>query len=315
MSGVFLFMNSFENHAGFNIFSSRLQVVEINFKSGQFLLENVDEAYFNEHLNLENDKETKINSQLQCAYNELLVRKSFKCNFVSFTLPLDLFKIMQVPYDNTLLNQDLLEEFRWEFSILYPHLPINDLVIQYIEIDKNKINEAGAAIVIGIPRKFLQIIHNFCTFNKLKIRFIDNVHIASDRALFVSNILQTKGLILSVYYSGNNLSVIYSYDCKPVYFKIIPINDAGQITHLLLDEINNNKYIGVNKNIIKNAYIAGEDLSVSLAKSLSDAIGLDFNFFNPFTLIKPETNLRQNKCFIERYNSFSSATGIALRLA
>ena len=315
MLGVFLFMNSFENHAGFNISSSRLQVVEINFKSDQFLLENVDEAYFNEHLNLENDKETKINSQLQSAYNELLVRKSIKCNFVSFTLPLDLFKIMQVPYDNTLLNQDLLEEFRWEFSILYPHLPINDLVIQYIEIDKNKINEAGAAIVIGIPRKFLQIIHNFCTFNKLKIRFIDNVHIASDRALFVSNILQTKGLILSAYYSGNNLSVIFSYDCKPVYFKIIPITDAGQITHLLLDEINNNKYIGVNKNIIKNAYIAGEDLSVSLAKSLSDAIGLNFNFFNPFTKIKPESNLLQNKCFIERYNSFSPAAGIALRLA
>jgi Tfp pilus assembly PilM family ATPase len=308
-------MNSFENHAGFNISSSKLQVVEINFKSDQFLLENVDEAYFNEHLNLEYDKETKIISLLQSAYNELLVRRPLKCNFVSFTLPLDLFHIMQIPYDNTLLNQDLLEEFRWEYSVLYPYLPINDLVIQYIEIDKNKINEAGAAIVIALPRKFLQIIHNFCTHNKLKIRFIDNVHIASDRALFVSNILKAKGLILSVYYSENNLSVIFTYDSKPVYFKIIPINDAGQIKHVLLDEINNNKYLKVNKNFIENAYIAGEDLSVSLAKSLSESIGLNFNFFNPFTKIKPETNLHQNKCYIERYNSFSPAAGIALRLA
>src|ERR1035438_3985362 len=88
-------MNSFENHAGFNISSSRLQVVEINFKSDQFLLENVDEAYFNERLNLEFDKETKINSLLQSAYNEILIRKPFKCNFVSFTVPLDLFHIMQ----------------------------------------------------------------------------------------------------------------------------------------------------------------------------------------------------------------------------
>ena len=202
-------MNSFENHAGFNISSTRLQVVEINFKSDQFYLENVDEAYFNEQLNLENDKETKINSLLQGAYNELLIRKPFKFNFASFTLPLDLFHIMQVPYDNTLLNQDLIEEFRWEYSILYPFLQIDDLVIQYIETDKNKINEIGTAIVIAIHRKFLQIIHNFCSRNKLKIRFIDNAHIASDRSLFAGNVLIDKGLVLSVYFSDNNLSIIF----------------------------------------------------------------------------------------------------------
>ena len=308
-------MNSFENHAGFNISSSRLQVVEINFKSDQFQLENVDEAYFNERLDLEFDKETKINSLLQSAYNEILIRKPIKSNFVSFTLPLELFHIMQVPFDNTLLNQDLIEEFRWEYSILYPYLPSNDLVIQYMEIDKNKINDAGTAIVIALPRRFLQIIHNFCTQNKLKIRFIDNAHIASDRALFVSNVLIDKGLVLSVYFNDNNLSVIFSYDSKPVYFKIIPLLDAGQITTVLLDEINNNQFIKVNKNFIENAFIAGVDISVSLAKSLSEAIGLNFKFFNPFEKITPETNLIQNKCHIEKYNSFSPAMGIALRLA
>ena len=308
-------MNSFENHAGFNISSSRLQVVEINFKSDRFQLENVDEVYFNERLNLEFDKETKINSLLQSAYNEILIRKPIKSNFVSFTLPLDLFHIMQVPFDNTLLNQDLIEEFRWEYSILYPYLPSNDLVIEYMEIDKNKINETGTAIVIALPRRFLQIIHNFCTQNKLKIRFIDNAHIASDRALFVSNLLIDKGLVLSVYFSDNNLSVIFSYDSKPVYFKIIPLLDAGQITTVLLDEINNNQFIKVNKNFIENAFIAGVDISFSLAKSLSDAIGLNFKFFNPFEKITPETNLYQNKYYIEKYNSFSPAAGVALRLA
>ena len=308
-------MNSFENHAGFNISSSRLQVVEINFKSDQFHLENVDEAYFNEPLNLAHDKETKINILLQSAYNELLIRNPIKCNFASFTLPLDLFHIMQVPYDNTLLNQDLIEEFRWEYSILYPYLPINDFVIQYIETDKNKINDAGTAIVIALPRKYLQIIHNFCAHNNLKIRFIDNAHIASDRALFVNNILIDKGLILSVYFSDNNLSVIFSYDSKPVYLKTILLDDAGKITSVLLDEINNNQYIKINKNFIENAFIAGEDLSVSLVKSLSDAIGLNFKFFNPFEKIKPETKLHQNKYYIEKYNSFSPAAGIVLRLA
>ena len=54
-------MNLFENQAGFNISSSRLQVVGIYFKSDQIQLEkNVDEAYFNETLNLRPDKETKL---------------------------------------------------------------------------------------------------------------------------------------------------------------------------------------------------------------------------------------------------------------
>lgn len=309
------YMNSLENRAGFNISSSKLQVVEINFKSGQFQLENVDEAFFSESLNFEQDKETKIISVLQGAFDELLVRKPLKSNLISFTLPLDLFHIMQVPFDNTLLNQDLLEEFRWEYSVVYPFLPSNDLAIQYIEIDKNNLTEAGTAIVIALPRKYLQIINKFCEHNRLKIRFVDNVHIAGDRALFVNNLQIDKGLVLSVYFSDNILSVIFSYDSKPVYFKTIPLNDAGEIIPLLQNEINSNSYIKINRNFIENAFITGENISPSLVKSLAAAIGINFRQYNPFEKIKPDASLYKNKLYSERFNSFASAAGIALRLA
>jgi Tfp pilus assembly PilM family ATPase len=307
-------MNSFDNHAGFSISSSRLQVVEVNFKSGQFYLENVDEAFFNESLNLETDKETKVISLLQGALNELLIRKPLKSNYVSFTLPLDLFHIMQVPYDNTLLNQDLTEEFRWEFSVLYPYLHVNDLVIQYIEIEKNNLTESGTALVIALPRKYLQLIHNFCEHNKLKIRFIDNAHIASDRALFVNSVKVDRGLVLSIYFSDKNLSVIFSYDSKPVYLKTITLNDASEITTVLLNEINNNNFIKINKNNVENAFITGEDISRSLVKSLSMVTGINFIFFNPFEKITPGENLNENNFYLEKYNAFSPAAGIALRL-
>jgi Tfp pilus assembly PilM family ATPase len=308
-------MNSLENRAGFNISSNRLQVVEINFKSGQFQLENVDEAYFNESLNLEQDKETKIISVLQGAFDELLVRKPLKSNLISFTLPLELFHIMQIPFDNTLLNQDLLEEFRWEYSVVYPFLSSNDLAIQYIEIDKNNLSEAGNAIVIALPRKYLQIIHNFCEHNRLKVRFVDNVHIAGDRALFVNNLQIDKGLVLSVYFSDNILSVIFSYDNKPVYFKTLPLNDAGEIVSLLQNEINSNSYIKINRNFIENAFITGDNISASFVKSLNAAIGINFRQYNPFEKIKPDAGLYQNKFYSEKFNSFASAAGIALRLA
>ena len=308
-------MNSLENRAGFNISSSKLQVVEINFKSGQFELENVDEAYFNESLNFEHDKETKITSVLQSAFDELLVRKPLKSNLVSFTLPLELFHIMQVPFDNTLLNQDLLEEFRWEYSVVCPFLSAEDLAIQYIEIDKNNLTESGTAIVIALPRKHLKIIHNFCEHNRLKVRFVDNVHIASDRALFVNNLRIDKGLVLSVYFSDNILSVIFSYDSKPVYFKTIPLNDAGEIVPLLQNEINSNNFIKINRNFIENAFITGENISASFVKSIGTALGINFRQYNPFEKIKPDDNLYQNKFYSEKFNSFVSAAGIALRLA
>ncbi len=46
-------MAGFENHIGFNISSSKLQVVEVNYIAEQFRLVNVDEAYFNDPINFE----------------------------------------------------------------------------------------------------------------------------------------------------------------------------------------------------------------------------------------------------------------------
>src|SRR3989337_2859291 len=132
-------MTGYENHAGFTLSGSKLQVVEITNQDEQFFLENVDEAYFNEPLNFEKDKETQISALLQGAFNELIIRKALKSNSVSFTLPFELFYTAQLPYDNTLLHQDIIDEFRWELSVLYPFAQVKDLVIQYIEIEKKHV--------------------------------------------------------------------------------------------------------------------------------------------------------------------------------
>ena len=49
-------MAGFENHIGFNISSSKLQVVEVNYLGDQFKLVNVDETYFNDQIDFENDR-------------------------------------------------------------------------------------------------------------------------------------------------------------------------------------------------------------------------------------------------------------------
>ncbi len=308
-------MAGFENHVGFTITSSKLQLVEIIYSDGRFILNNIDEVYFNESLNLEKDKETKISALLQGAFNELLIKKPLQSSSVSFALPFELFYVMQIPYDNTLLYQDLIEEFKWEFSVLYPFISTKDFVIQYFEVEKNNLMDQNSVIVIAIPRKFLQLIHNFCNENNLRLKFIDNIHIASERALTLSYPNASRGLTMSTYFSNKFVSIIFSLDGKPIYFKVIPINDAAEISTLLLVETSPHELFKINRSLIDNVYITGEEISGTIIQTLKDALEIDFTYFNPFEKIKPDPKLFDNKYYSEKYNSFSPAAGIAYRLA
>ena len=308
-------MTGFENHAGFNISSSKLQVVEINHEGEQFKLVNLDEAYFNDPINLETDKDTKISALLQGAYDELLIKKPLKASSISFTLPFELFHIMQVPYDNTLLYQDMIEQFKWELSVLYPYLSTKNLVIQYIEIEKNAFNIMPSSIVFGIQRKYLQMLSGFCQQNNLKLKFIDNIHIAAERALSVGNALVYKGLTLSIYFNNKFLSILYAFNGKPIYFKVIPLNDASEIMEHLLRETKPSPSLKVERSQIEAAFICGDEISGSVVQTLNKTLGLNFILFNPFDKIKPSPSLYDSKLYLEKFNSFSSAAGIAFRLA
>ncbi len=308
-------MTGFENHAGFTISSSKLQVVEIVQKDDQFVLENIDEAFLNEPVDLEQDKETKISALLQGAFNEIVVRNSLKSTIASFSLPLEIFKIAQLPYDNTLLHRDLIEEFRWELTLLYPDINPDEQVIQFLEIDKNRLIDENTSIIISLSRKYIQMIRNFCEKNGLKLKFIDNIHLASERALSATIPVFEKGLVLSVFISGSYLSVLFSFQGKPVYFKVSHLNDAGDIPKFISSELDSNQYPNIRKNMLDSAFISGEELSVSMINTLREKLDIPFIHFNPFAKIKPNPRLFENRYYSEKFNSFASSAGIALRLA
>jgi hypothetical protein len=303
-----------ENHAGFSLTNSKLQVVEVNFKDNNYMLENVDEVYFNEKLNLQNDKETKIIALMQNAFNELILKKPLKSSKVSFSLPFESFLTMQVPYDNTLLHQDLLDEFKWELSILYPYISVSDLVIQYHEIEKNILNNADTALVFAVQRKYLRILNDFCRQNKLKLKFVDHIHITSEKALSVTNNLVDKGIALSIYLNYNYFSVIFSVKGRPVFHNAASYEDAAEIPSLIMDQIDSNKIIKIDRNLINAGFITGEDISGTFASALSELMNVDLIRFNPFDKVRPVPQLLNNKFFLEKNNSFSPAAGIAYRI-
>lgn len=304
-----------ENQAGLSFTNLKLRLVELTNNDGSFTVENVDEAYFTEPINFEKDKETKIFSVLQNAYNELLIKRPVKFSTVSVALPFEFFHILHVPYDNSLLNEDLIEEFRWEFAVNYPYLNTRDLVIQYFEMEKNNFLNYNSAIVLGIPRKFIHFVFGFCEKNDLMLKFIDNSHFASERALSLNYPVKTKGLVLSLYIADRHISLMFLYEGKPVNCKFIPITSASQIVPLIQEEINTNEFVHGEKDTLDGAYIIGDDISDSLIDALNEMIGIEFVKFNPFETIPFNPSLLKNRHFTDNSNSFGAAAGIAFRLA
>lgn len=306
-------MTGYVNHAGFNITSSKIQLVEINYKTSGYVLQNVDEVYFDERLKLTEDKETKIISVLQAAFNEILLRNRINSKTASFTLPPEIFYTLQVPYDNTLLYQDIYEEIKWQLSVLYPYVFINDLVIRHLEIHKNRIINHDTLLVSSIKRKYLHWLKYFCEENNLKIKFTDNSHFASERALTsIQNIKE--GISLSLYISSNYLSFIFYLNGNPFLFKVINYNSANEIPHIILKETTPTEKINLNRSVIDYFYISGEDITNSFVNSLNTSTEIKFQFFNPFENITPDPGLFENALFSKKSSAFSPAAGIAFRV-
>jgi Tfp pilus assembly PilM family ATPase len=295
---------------GFSFTNVKLQITEIGARQNLVSLSRIDEVYFNEEIDFEKDKETKISSLLQAAYEELSIKNSITSNAASFCLPQDLFVTARLPIVESLLHSDLLEEFRWNLSIIYPYLNWNDYVIDYHEVDGKYFASSDIAIVFALNRKYIKIIHDFCARNNLKLKFIDHCHFASNNIL-IMNSTREKNDHLSIYISHKILSILISYNAKPVYYEDIPITNVNEVRSIIkgkLHELNQKQFN------FTEAYLFGDSTSNAIVKSLTETTGINFNLVNPFTLLKADTSLMTNKYYTETNHFFSPATGVAARI-
>jgi hypothetical protein len=302
-------------NAGLNLSSTKLQLVEVFGSPGEVRLENLNEVVFAEPINFKTDNEIKILAQLQSAYDEFRLKKPIKSKRLSFTLPLDLFHISQLPFDNTLLQKDILEEFKWEYSVMFPFLKTEDLIFQFLEIDKNMVFTKNTALIYAIERKYVKVLMKFCEQNNSSMGYIDNAHLSSERALSLSDSFAKQGLRLSVYVSKNFLSVILSLEGKTISQKIHKLESYNDIRQIIEHEISPSQTKNIMKGLIQAAYITGENISESLVKILTEKTGIKFILFNPFDKLTPTPKILESRLYSQKYNSFSSAAGMAYRIA
>ncbi len=308
-------MPGFEHQTGIHLTSSKIQLVELWYNDNQYRVENIDEAYCIEQINFEGDKEAKQLTFLQNAFDEILLRNKVKSEKISFTLPFDLFFSMQIPYDNTLVYRDLIEEFKWEFSILYPETPADQLVIQYYEIDKNHFIDIPSALVVAVIRKHLKLLSKFCNNNNFKLNFVDNPHFASNKALLLNNPHLHENLVLSIFITDKYLSISYLYNSNPIYYKLIPLVKASDISVIIKEETSPKNHFHINPGIITSAFISGDNISQAYIKTLNEITGIEFIGYNPFEKVPINQKLLENDNIKKRFHTFAAAAGIAYRLA
>ncbi|MFA8341884.1 MAG: hypothetical protein ACEPO8_02815 [Rhodothermaceae bacterium] len=299
-----------QNHIGFNITNSRLQLVEVGCEGSKYFIENIDEEYYNNFFDL-SDKETKIITLLEDAFNELVLRKQLNTNNVSFTLPNKFFRILEIPYEETLLKEDLTESLKWNLSVLFPETTSDEYVIQHILVEDSKFLQQKNAIIIGINRKFLKILHKFCTRNNLVLRFIDNVHIASNTISLLHS--EAEKNILNFYFEEKSFSVCLLENSKPIHFAVKKCNSANDIVDGLKAA-----YDKVNKIIpeenIDDYFISGENISAALCKQVNTIFGCDVKKLNPFHGVKTMPDLADNDLLNSKFSSFTASTGISIRI-
>ncbi|NUN10199.1 MAG: pilus assembly protein PilM [Ignavibacteriaceae bacterium] len=306
-------MITFDSQIGLYVSANKLQMVEVNYTGREYLLENVDEAYFDEQLDLVNDKESKSIALLQAAFNEMLIRKPLRTKRAAVSLPAETFYIQQFPYDNTLIEEDIIAQFKWELGVLYPNLPIDDLVIDHFRIEKNLLLNYNNAIVVAFPRKCLKVIQNFCKKNSLYFRFADYSHFASDKNLELISGDFNNGWYISVLITGNSLSLEVLLDGKPVFIKLFKEIEAQDIVRQI-NIIINKSGLNIKRDIFKGMIVWGDEVSNQTLSQLEDQLRIKCLRINPFAGLSTSKALAISKYLRDRSYGFAPAAGIAYRL-
>ncbi|NOX16855.1 MAG: hypothetical protein GXO87_01040 [Chlorobi bacterium] len=306
-------MSLYQCHTGLNITGDRLQLVEIEYKDEGLILSNIGEEYFDEYPD-PFGKETKFNSLLQKAFDEIILRKPLKSNFVSFSLPFYFFKILELPFDHSLIKTDLIDQFKWELATLYPHEKESEFLTQHIDLSGCKEMGNNNAILISAQKKQLKIIHKFCVRNNLQLKFADYTHIAANNLIQLVGNNERGNNFVSLHISDRYYSFSYNCDNIPVFFDIKRLGSIVEIIDSVSASFEKVKKRSLPIDSLGAYFLSGADVSETLAGQLKQNFETDFHLLNPAgeaIIIDEKIKDSFDK---NEFHTFAAPAGIALRL-
>ncbi|MFA7228021.1 MAG: hypothetical protein WC061_03215 [Melioribacteraceae bacterium] len=302
----------FKNHTGINLSETKLQLIEISYKDNSFYLENIDQTIHTENFN-SSFSEDKMIDILQSSFNKIVKKKPLSSQSISFSLPNNFFRIFEVPYEDSLVKKDLHEHFRWEISVLFPYCDKDNFFIQHIEIDKSRTRREKKAIVFAVDKNLVTAINKFSSRNSLVLKYIDNAHLASNAFLYLNGEKNQNEITLSIYIDEKSSSISAMEGASPFYFKVLDASSQSIFEELTeavkkLDEFN------LSLSDFSRILLYGQDLTDEFENKLKNFLGSNLIIINPFERLKAEDPIMNNPLHRIKFNSFTAAAGIAIRI-
>lgn len=291
-------MLSIANHIGLNLNKQKLQLVEVVRESSKYCLENVEEHIFNEKISLNNLELIPI---LQAALDQISNRTLLKSSNISISLPVSEFLFFEINYESSISSKALEEHIAWEFSILFPELESNDFLIRNIPLRNN--DKQNKMLIIATPKKLIETLFRFAKQNSFKLKFVDYNHFSSD----LNIILNENKTTLSIFvdfpfislnsYIGKNLNATNTFHMDDEETKLQTIVDFIESKNIVYDKV----------------YMASSAENDELKFNLEERIQKPIDLLNPFEFIPTSESFIQNAHYMNKPNTFSSASGIGFR--
>lgn len=304
-------MNGIKRCTGINLTASRFQFVEVEKDSDQLFITKFGQTFFTPSIKFEEKSETELSAQLQRAFDEINIQSPINRNIVSFTLPPELFITIQLPYDNNLAQAEITEEFRWEISQLFPFLASDELAIKYYDLGKDILPGNNNALVVALRKKYLLLLKNFCAKNNLNPRLVDNASITAN-SFINSYSREPDSVSVNIYNSKSSATLFINLSSKPAYVKVFQ-KTREDFSDSIIKILSEDKIKSLLNRSIKHAFFFGDDTGTDLQTEIGLKTGLEFNKFNPFEIVKFNSNVNDAKVSSEQYSTFTAATGIAAR--
>lgn len=301
------------NNVGINITSDKLQLVEIRGEGENFKVENIEEEFFGEVLDF-NDKEAKIINILQNAFDEITLRTEIKSANFSFSLPPNRFIVFEIPFEPSLSRSDFKRHIKWEFEQLFPHEDSNAYTLSEIKIENSNLRTVPTLIILAIKNSHVRALHKFCLRNKLNLKFVDHAHLSAANILRGIKKKET-AVTYSLYISDKSFSiVILDANQRPIYFNNYSFESVVQVIDILKNAMKVIEQLGIPSPAENTGYISGDNITDTLLTQIQEESNLTCFKLNPFSIIKVKHELEESKLHTLKYNSFTAAVGIALRL-
>lgn len=309
-------MPPLDERIGLSVSSTKIQLVEIGIQDGNKCLNNVEEAVYTTSLNFSADKEIVLLNNLQSAFDKLSAKDRLVNRQVSISLPPEFFYSFTVPADQTLVKQDLIDNFRWELSVLYPFITAEDYSINFYEIQKVNGNNSSErrVIVFALSRKIINLFLTVCKRYNLGIKLIDHAHFSADKSILLNRPELMNASIITVCVSNGYFSLEYLHNGKPQYFIGHQFASPSEFLTKLSEDLDFMNSEELNLSKLENFFLVGDSISEPMLNSVRQATRYPFQALNPFAGLVLGTG-GINKEFLHTKNfTFNSAAGLCYRL-